>query len=66
VLRLGVLRELRRVGRQKRERRFVIAAVLGEVEVDTTDEMPRRVLPLERSWTDTFDSASSDRNAAAI
>ena len=48
VLRLGLRRQLGRVGRQKRERRLIIPAVLGEVEVDAADEMPRRVLALEK------------------
>ena len=48
VLRLGVRRQLRRVGRQKRERRVIVPAVLGEVEMDAADEMPRRVLALEK------------------
>ena len=48
VLRPGLRRQVSRVGRQKRERRFIIPAVLGEVEVDAADEMPRRALTLEK------------------
>ena len=48
VLRPGLRRELRRVGRQKRERSLIIPAVLGEIEVHAADEMPRRALTLEK------------------
>src|SRR5206468_8247101 len=41
-------RQVGRVGCQKRERRFIIPAVLGEVEVDAADEMPRRAPTLEK------------------
>jgi hypothetical protein len=44
VLRLGVLRQLRRVGREKRKWHIVVFAVLREAEMDTTDKMPRRTL----------------------
>ncbi|MGH9348248.1 MAG: hypothetical protein ACRD26_13400 [Vicinamibacterales bacterium] len=47
VLGPGLGRQLRRVGRQKRERRFIIPAVLGEVEVDAADETPRWAPTLE-------------------
>ena len=48
VLRPGLRRQVGRVGRQKRERRVIIPAVLGEVEVDAADEMPCRALTLEK------------------
>src|SRR6266849_10423488 len=48
MLRLGLLGQLCRVGRKKRERRIVVSAVLGEVEMDAADEMPRRVLALQK------------------
>ena len=48
VLRPGLRRELRRVGRQKRERSLIISAVLGEIEVHAADEMPCRALTLEK------------------
>ena len=44
----GLRGQLGRVGRQKRERRLIIAAVLGEVEVNAADQMPRRALTLEK------------------
>ncbi len=44
----GLRRQLGCVGRQKRERRLIIAAVLGEIEVHAADEMPRWALPLEK------------------
>ena len=40
-------RQVGRVGRQKGERRLVVAAILREVEMDAADQMPRRVLPLQ-------------------
>jgi hypothetical protein len=39
---------LRRVGRQKRERSLFIPAVLGEIEVHAADETPRRAPMLEK------------------
>src|SRR5437870_7942995 len=48
MLRPGLRRQVGRVGCQKRERRFIIPAVLGEVEVDAADKMPRRAPTLEK------------------
>ena len=43
VLRRRARAEPRRVRREERERRRVVAAILGEVEADAADEVPRRV-----------------------
>ena len=43
VLGLAVRRQAGRVGRQESERRLLVLAVLGEVEVHLADEVPGRV-----------------------
>ncbi len=48
VLRLGLRRQLRRVGRKKRERRISVSTVFGEVEVDAADQVPRRVPAMQK------------------
>ena len=48
MLRPGLGRELARVGGEKCERRVIVPPVLGEVEVHTSDEMPRRAPALEK------------------
>ena len=47
VLGLAVRGEPVGVGREEGERRLLVLAVLGEVEVDAADEVPGRVQPLE-------------------
>ncbi len=47
MLRLGVRREPRGVGRQKRKGRLRIVAVFGQIEVDAADQVPRRVAALQ-------------------
>ena len=66
VLRLRVRRQPRRVRREEGERRLVVLAVLGEVEVDAADQVPRRALARRGTPAPSvFDSASSARNAAS-
>jgi hypothetical protein len=47
VLRLGRAGEPRGVGGEEREGRLLVAAVLGEVEVDAADQVPGRALRVE-------------------
>src|SRR5207248_1035244 len=47
VLDLAVCGQSRRVGREEGERRRLILAVLGKVEMHATDEIPRRTAALE-------------------
>src|SRR5229473_4970012 len=48
MLRLGLGRQLRGVGCEKRERGILVSSVLSEVEVDAADQMPRGVLAPEK------------------
>ena len=47
MLRLAFGRKPRRVGRQERERRLLVLAVLGEIEVHAADQVPGRMAALE-------------------
>ena len=48
VLGLAVRRQARRVGRHERERRLRVLAVLRQVEVHASDQIPRRMARLEK------------------
>src|SRR2546422_1735451 len=47
MLGLGVCRQPGRVGREEREWRLLVLAILGEIEVHPTHEVPGRVAALE-------------------
>ena len=49
MLRLGLRREPRGVGRHEGERRPVVAAVLGEIEMHAADQVPGRVQALQEA-----------------
>ena len=48
MLSLGVRGKPRRVGGKKGERRGFILAVFGKIEVHATDQVPRRIAPLQK------------------
>ena len=66
MLRLGLRRKPRRVGREEGERRFFVLAVFGEIEMHAPDQIPGGMAGLEESCTETLASASSASNAASI
>jgi len=47
VLRLGLRRQARGVSGEKRERRFVVLAVFGQIEMHPADQIPGRMQTLE-------------------
>ena len=47
MLRLGLRRQPRRVGRQEGERRFLVLAVLGQIEMHAPDQVPGGIAALE-------------------
>src|SRR5947209_17711217 len=46
--------EARRVSREKCERRVLVLAVFGKIEMDTAHQVPRRVTPLQTALTTAF------------